>query len=83
MINNYLNFIITSSYILCFLYLVLGSKDIANIPSSQVTQYLISAMQACEKYNSTSNYQIHTNLISGYPRHLEDIKDFMKKVKFK
>ena len=56
--------------------------DIDQIPSSQSTQKIIQAMQTCEKYNSTAEMQVHTNLISGYPRNLQDVKEYMSKVLF-
>ena len=51
-----------------------------DIPTAKATQYVISAMQTCEKYNTESNDHIHANFISGYPRNLHDIQDYMTKV---
>ena len=41
---------------------------------------IIGAMQSCEKYDDTSNESFHANLISGYPRDMDDMKDYMSKV---
>ena len=51
-----------------------------SIPTSKATQMIIGAMQYCEKYNATSNESFNANFISGYPRNLNDIEDYMKKV---
>ena len=51
-----------------------------DIPTSKATESIISAMQTCEKYNSASNGPFHANFISGYPRNLRDIEDYMAKV---
>ena len=60
--------------------LILESANVRNIPTSKATQMIIGAMQSCEKYDDTSNEAFHANLISGYPRDMSDMKDYMSKV---
>ena len=59
---------------------IIDSTNIRNIPTSKATQMIIGAMQSCEKYDDTSNESFHANLISGYPRDMDDMKDYMSKV---
>lgn len=59
----------------------LESANVRNIPTSKATQMIIGAMQSCEKYDDTSNEAFHANLISGYPRDMSDMKDYMSKVR--
>ena len=63
-------------------YFSLGPKDIMNVPTSKSTQLIIGAMQSCENYDGTSRESFTANLISGYPRTIEDIEDYMAKVSF-
>ena len=58
----------------------LESANVRNIPTPKATQMIIGAMQSCEKYDDTSNEAFHANLISGYPRDMSDMKDYMSKV---
>ena len=51
--------------------------DIMSIPTSKATQLIIAALQTCE---STSKEPSKTIIISGYPRNLDDIEDYMEKV---
>ena len=63
-----------------FLFIV-DSNGIMDIPTSRATQLIIGAMQSCENYSDTiSNNTFRANLISGYPRSLNDIEDYMTKV---
>ena len=43
---------------------------------------IIGAMQSCETYDDTSNETFHANLISGYPRDMDDMKDYTSRVMF-
>ena len=63
-----------------FIIEIVDSTNIRSIPTSKATQMIIGAMQSCEKYDDTSNESFHANLISGYPRDMDDMKDYMSKV---
>ena len=41
---------------------------------------IIGAMQSCETYDDTSNETFHANLISGYPRDMNDMKEYNSRV---
>ena len=51
--------------------------DIMSISTSKATQLIIGALQTCE---STSKESFNAIFISGYPRNLNDIEDYMEKV---
>ena len=59
---------------------ILESHDIMEIPTNNVTQMIIRAMQSCEKINGPSDESFQANLLSGYPRCKKDISDYMAKV---
>ena len=59
---------------------ILESHDIMEIPTNKVTQMIIRAMQSCEKINGPSDESFQANLLSGYPRCKNDIRDYIAKV---
>ena len=52
-----------------------------DVPTFKATQAVISALQTCEKYTISSQNPVHANFISGYPRNLDDIEDYMERVR--
>ena len=58
-------------------FFISDSMDIMSIPTSKATQLIIGALQACE---NTSESSFNAILISGYPRNVNDIKEYMEKV---
>ena len=59
---------------------ILESANIRNITTAKATQMIIGAMQSCETYDDTSNETFHANLISGYPRDMNDMKEYNSRV---